>query len=162
MAQELRPGAFSVVFTRLGDAGVRGAGKALTALAYVVEKQAKINVSTGSHRYGTPTPASPGRGPAVISGNLRRSITHDRVSRGADGNWSTRVGPAAGFYPPYPHRGRGGGAPHRTSSDKYGYYLEHGLRNGAKYPWLKPAAEFAQRTAEPVIAAAFAAGTWGA
>ena len=62
VAQELRPGVFAVVFTRFDTAGVRGAGKALTALAYVVEKQAKINVSTGSHRYGTPTPASPGRG----------------------------------------------------------------------------------------------------
>jgi hypothetical protein len=150
------------MFTRLEGFGVRNAGKGLTALANVVEKQAKINVSTGSHRYGTPTPARPGAGPAIISGNLRRSITHERVTRGMDGNWTTRVGPAAGFYPPYPYRGRGGEAPRRTSADKYGAYLESGLRNGAKYPWLKPAAEFAARTAEPIIAAVFAAGTWGA
>ncbi len=159
MATELEPGAFTVTFARLRDSGIRNAGKGLTALAYVVEKQAKINVSTGSHRYGTPTPASPGRGPAVVSGNLRRSITHDRVARTATG-WETRVGPAAGFYPPYPRRSSSGGAPRRTSADLYGKYLETGLRNGATYPWLKPAAEFASRTAEPVIAAAIASGLW--
>lgn len=157
MPEELRRGVFTVMFSRLEDAGVRGAGKGLTALALVVEKQAKINVSTGSHRYGTPTPARPGAGPAVISGNLRRSITHDRVSRDVGGNWVTRVGPAVGFYPPYPHKGRNGGAPKRTAANVYGRLLETGLRNGAKYPWLKPAAEFSQRVAEPVIAAALAA-----
>ena len=160
MPEELKPGVFAVAFGRLSADGVRATGKALTALAYVVEKQAKINVSTGSHRYGTPTPASPGAGPAVVSGNLRRSITHDRVKYSA-GTWETRVGPAMGFFPPYPLRGRGGGAPRRTSADKYGHYLETGLRNGARYPWLKPAAEFASRTAAPVVIAALAAGTWG-
>jgi hypothetical protein len=161
VAQELEPGVFAVAFARLSADGVRATGKALTVLAYVVEKQAKINVSTGSHRYGTPTPASPGAGPAVVSGNLRRSVTHERVARDAGGTWVTRVGPARGFFPPYPHRGRGGGAPKRTSADRYGYFLETGLRNGAKYPWLKPAAEFAGRTAAPAVIAAFAAGTWG-
>lgn len=159
MASELKPGVFTVVFTQLRDAGVRNAGKGLTGLAYVVERQAKINVSTGSHRYGTHTPASPGAGPAVISGTLRRSITHDRVTRTADG-WVTRVGPAVGFYPPYPYRSRSGGPPRRTPANEYGKYLETGLRGGATYPWLKPAAEFAARTAEPVIAAALAAGLW--
>jgi hypothetical protein len=157
MARELEPGDFTVTFDLFRSAGVRNAGKALTALAYVVEKQAKINASVGSHKYGTPTPARPGTGPAVISGNLRRSITHDRVSRDATGNWITKVGPAVGFFPPYPYHSRTGGAPRRTSADKYGFYLETGLRNGSKYPWLKPAAEFAARTAEPVIAAALAA-----
>jgi hypothetical protein len=153
VAQELEPGLFAVMFARAENAGVRAAGKGLTQLALVVEKQAKINASTGSHRYGTPTPARPGTGPAVISGNLRRSVTHDRVAFGG-GIWTTRVGPAMGFYPPYPRRGRHGGAPRRTPAHRYGYFLETGLRNGAKYPWLKPAAEFAHRTAEPIIAAA--------
>jgi hypothetical protein len=159
MATELEPGDFTALFSRLGDLGVRQMGKALTALALVAEKQAKINVSTGSHRYGARTPARPGAGPAVVSGTLRRSITHDRVSRGGDGTWVTRVGPAKGFFPPYPYHSRSGGAPRRTSADRYGLYLETGLRNGAKYPWLKPAAEFAVRTAEPVIAAAFASAS---
>lgn len=162
MAQELEPGDFTVVFARLQNAGVRNASKGLTALAVVVEKQAKINASVGSHKYGTRTPAWPGTGPAVISGNLRRSITHDRVSRDVTGDWVTRVGPAMGFFPPYPYHSRSGGAAKRTSADKYGFYLENGLRNGAKYPWLKPAAEFAARTAEPVIAAALAASLWTA
>lgn len=161
MPEELKPGVFTVAFARLSADGVRATGKALTALALVTEKQAKINVSTGSHRYGTPTPARPGAGPAIISGNLRRSITHDRVALGADGVWATKVGPAIGFFPPYPLHGRNGGAPRRTSADRYGFFLETGLRNGAKYPWLKPAAEFAGRTAAPVVIAAFAAGTWG-
>jgi hypothetical protein len=96
-------------------------------------REAKANLGKGgTHRYGTPTPASPGGPPALISGTLRRSVTHSPVVKGAFG-WETRVGLAAGFYPPYPKNGN------RTQSSRYGLALETGLRNGAKYPWLLPA-----------------------
>ena len=72
----MKPGAFTAVFEALAWQGETKGPRALTMLAGVIEKQAKINASAGAHRYGTPTPARPGTGPAVISGNLRRSLTH--------------------------------------------------------------------------------------
>lgn len=158
MPTELEPGVFAVILGRVDAAGVRNAGKALTAVALVVEKQAKLNVSTGAHRYGTRTPAWPGTGPAVISGTLRRSITHTRVARIATG-WETYVGTAGGFYPPYPSHSRSGGAPKRTASSRYGLYLETGLRNGVTYPWLKPALDNGVR-AMPLIMAAIGEASW--
>jgi hypothetical protein len=159
MATELEPGVFAMLMGRIDIAGVRNAGKALTAVAYVIEKQAKINASTGSHRYGTPTPAWPGTGPAVVSGNLRRSITHTRVARVATG-WEILIGTAGGFYPPYPYRSRSGGPPKRTASSKYGLYLEKtGLRNGVTYPFLKPAVDNGVR-AMPLIIAALGETSW--
>lgn len=42
--------------------------------AHLVERQAKQNATGGRHKAGTPTPATPGSGPAIITGTLRRSI----------------------------------------------------------------------------------------
>ncbi|MFI2078461.1 hypothetical protein [Streptomyces triculaminicus] len=137
---ELRPG----VFTRLCNEIVRDAHAKsrllLTQLALAIERQAKINASTGAHKRGTPTPARPGTGPAVISGTLRRSITHSPVLPTGVG-WETRVGTSAGFTPPYG----------RTPSSQYGLYLETGLRNGATYPFLTPAYRFAMTTVAPQL-----------
>ena len=117
----------AVVVTHAEDNTRRG----LTEAALALEREAKLNLGKGgTHRYGTPTPAHPGGPPALISGTLRRSVTHSPIVRGAFG-WETRVGLASGFFPPY-------GKKH-TQSSRYGYYLETGLRNGAKYPWLLPA-----------------------
>lgn len=135
MATEVRSGTFFKVMTEI-EAGTRLRSRtALMKLALVVEKQAKINASSGAHQYGTPTPAQSGTGPAVISGNLRRSITHTPIQRMGD-SYSVLVGTAVGFYPNY--------GTSRTPANKYGYYLEKkGLSNGAKYPFLMPAFKFA-------------------
>lgn len=135
MATELRPGVFGAVFSRLAIEGNTRSKLALRPLALALEKQAKINASVGTHPYGTPTPAMPGTGPAVISGNLRRSITHTPIVLGPEG-WETKVGTAVGFYPPYPDSSK------RVPANKYGYFLEFGLRNGATYPFLIPAFNF--------------------
>lgn len=134
MATELRPGVFAKLFAGLDAEAKARAKVGLTQLALTVEKQAKINARVGSHKYGTPTPAKPGTGPAVISGTLRRSITHTTVKWSGSG-WETRVGMGAGLYPPYGSK--------RTASSKYALYLETGLKNGAKYPFLRPAFKFA-------------------
>lgn len=134
MATELRPGVFARLFAELDAETKLRAKAALTRLALTVEKQAKINASSGAHAYGTPTPAHRGSGPAVISGTLRRSVTHTPVTWTGKG-WETRVGMGAGFYPPY--------GQHRTTSSRYALYLETGLRNGATYPFLRPALKFA-------------------
>ncbi|MGW2861957.1 hypothetical protein [Streptomyces sp. NPDC001205] len=137
---ELRPGLFTAAFSRLSAEGVVRGRIALEPLALAIEKQAKINASVGAHSRGTPTPASPGTGPAVISGTLRRSITHSASVQSGTG-WETRVGTGAGITPPYG----------RTPASRYGLALETGLRNGAVYPFLGPAFTFAVRFAAPAI-----------
>lgn len=133
MATELRPGVMTAVFARLAVEGNARTRVALEPLALAVEKQAKINARVGSHLYGTPTPAVPGTGPSVISGTLTRAITHSPIRAIVDG-WETYVGTGVGAFPPY-------GQP-KVPANKYGYYLETGLRNGATYPFLEPAFKF--------------------
>jgi hypothetical protein len=144
VAVRVRPGVFSEVFAGIdAQAKIKGS-RLLTMLALAVEKQAKINASVGSHPYGTPTPASPGTGPAVISGTLRRALTHEPVRTLGPGHWRTRVGTGVGFSPPY-------GGRKRAPANLYGYYLETGLRNGATFPFLKPAFDHVRTTGARVI-----------
>lgn len=63
----------------------------LTQGAAIIERQAKVNATGGRHRAGTPTPASHGTGPAIISGTLRRSI-HSEV-----GIEVARIGPSVRY-----------------------------------------------------------------
>lgn len=128
----LRPGLFTSLFTEIAADGQLKSKAFLTQLANAIEKQAKTNASSGSHKRGTPTPASPGSGPAVISGTLRRSITHSPVTLTGTG-WETKVGTGAGIAPPYGS----------TPASRYGLALETGLRNGTTFPFLKPAYRFA-------------------
>lgn len=137
MARELRPGVFTEIFAKVAAETEAKTKRALTATGLAIEREAKLNVGRGgTHKYGTPTPASPGGPPALISGTLRRSVTHTPVTRGS-GGWSMKIGTAVGVYPPY---GKG----KRTASSRYGYFLETGVRNGAMYPWLLPAANKAK------------------
>lgn len=132
---ELRPGVFTAGFAKVDAEGLVKGRLGLEELAKAVEKRARANASKGRHARGTPTPARPGSGPAVITGTLKRSVDHSAIAKDASG-WSTKVGPRTGMVPP-------GGS--TTAADRYGYFLETGLVNGVKYPWLKPAAEFACR-----------------
>ncbi|MCT9092840.1 hypothetical protein N4G70_28805 [Streptomyces sp. ASQP_92] len=128
---ELRPGIFRVLFAEIATDGQLKSRTVLTQLANAIERQAKVNASSGAHKRGTPTPARSGSGPAVVSGTLRRSITHSPiVSYGA--GWETKVGTGAGIMPPYG----------RSPASVYGLALETGLRNGAVYPFLGPAYRF--------------------
>lgn len=141
---ELRHGTFARIFKELDIEGKVRARKALTELALVVEKQAKINAKNGAHKYKTPTPARPGEGPAKISGTLARSITHTPVVMKA-GDFTCKVGMAPGFYPNY-------GSKSATSS-QYASYLEKGKLNGSEnaYPFLKPAFDFATKVPAELI-----------
>lgn len=151
MATELRPGVFTEIFAKLAVEATMRARKATVQMALATERQAKVNVSTGAHAYGTRTPATEGAGPAVISGTLRRSITHMPVFA-VTGGWMSLVGPAPGFYPKYPapKHHRAASPKPRADSAKYGYYLETGVY-GHVYPWLKPALRVVEITAGPVI-----------
>lgn len=127
---ELLPGVLSGMLTRIAVRTELAGGAALSAVALAVEKQAKINASSGQHPYRTKTPARPGSGPARISGTLVRSITHTEPAQGLIG-MECRVGVASGLFSPHNRK---------TDSAKYGRYLELGMiRNGAAYPFLGPA-----------------------
>jgi hypothetical protein len=147
---ELGSGVITALFERLAAEVEIRTAVGLEAVAVAVERQAKINASSGAHRRGTPTPAHPGTGPATISRTLVDSVTHTTpVMHGFD--WMCRVGPQSGKYAPYDHR-------HRTPSSEYGGYLERGLKNGTTYPWLEPAAHIAELVAPVLMKAAFGGG----
>lgn len=131
MATEIGPHTFSRLFESLNLEVEARTKKALAATANLVERQAKINASSGAHKYGTPTPARPGTGPARISGTLVRSITHSPVRLAGHKELEVTVGTARGFYPSY-------GSGSRTPSSKYGLYLE----TVWNYPFLMPALKF--------------------
>jgi hypothetical protein len=151
MATEMTSGVFQVLFAKLAVSAETRMPIALERVAIKVETEAKTNASRGEHPVRTKTPARPGSGPARISGTLVRSITHSTPKPNGAG-WECRVGVAGGMYAPYNRR---------TTSGKYGYYLETGIRNGAVYPFLGPAFHnTARETAEITFAALFSVG-WG-
>lgn len=146
---ELRAGVFTKLFTEIAAEGQLRSRTFLTQLANAIERQAKVNASSGSHKRGTPTPAQPGSGPAVVSGTLRRSITHSPITLTA-GGWETKVGTAAGISPPYG----------RTPASKYGLALENGLRNGNVFPFLRPAYRFGITVVAPQLYATIYRTGW--
>ena len=151
MTTEWRPGVMTAVFARLAVEGNTRSRLALEPLALAVEKQAKINASSGAHEYGTPTPARPGTGPAVISGTLRRAITHTPV-KPFEGGWQTFVGMGIGAFAPYNPK---------TPANKYAYFLEiQGVRGGYKYPFLIPAFRFATGVPAKLIFDEIYGKTW--
>lgn len=142
MASELRPGLMTAIWSKVAtEATVRGR-LALAPVADAAVRQAKTNASNGRHARGTPSPARPGTGPAIVSRTLVGSLTRTAVTRAGVGDWWVRVGTAPGKLPPYG----------RTPSSLYGLYLETGrLRNGAAYPFLLPAAQFAAKIVAPQV-----------
>lgn len=147
---EWRPGMVTTIVVGVKAEASERTRIMLEPLALVIERQAKINASSGAHAYGTPTPARPGTGPAIISGNLRRSITHSPITF-VNGAWETKVGTAIGFPAPYGSR---------TPANKYGFYLETGLRNGSTYPFLVPAFKFGVGVPADLIYHAAYGGNW--
>lgn len=136
MFAELSPGVLRRLFDRIGDEAVQRSEKTLVAVAELVVNQAKINASTGRHPYGTPTPAWPGSGPAIISQTLVDSIVRTQVRTVGVGE-EILVGLAPNRYPVYNGRAR------RTASSKYGLALETRVDNRrGLYPFLVPAARF--------------------
>lgn len=150
MAVELRAGVFTTIFAKAAMQAQTRTGEGLAATAEAIARQARINASTGSHAYGTRTPAHPGGGPATISRTLVNSIAFSPpMPQGVD--WVCRVGARSGMYPPYSARWKS-----KTPSSRYGYYLETGVRHGVTYPWLRPATHIAVVTAPVLFQRVFA------
>jgi len=78
------------------NAQIDAATKLATAkVLHLIEKRTKDKLGQRSHQRGTPTPSGPGEPPALITGNLWRSISvfgPDAVGAGA---WRGAVGPTA-------------------------------------------------------------------
>jgi len=74
--------------------------KAATRLAtgtalHLIERRAKQTLGERSHQRGTPTPSGPGQPPALITGNLRRSISVSGPDAIGSDRWRGQVGPTA-------------------------------------------------------------------
>lgn len=94
--------------------------KALKRGAILVEGDVKKSM----RGTGTPhTPSEPGQPPAVITGKLRASITHE-VKKDLGGDIEARVGIRGGTQP---------------DTKNYGLFLEFGTSRMLKRPYLKPA-----------------------
>lgn len=125
----------------MGEGSAKGR-RVITELTLVVERQAKLNVSYAPHKRGTPTTAVPGKGPGLISGTLRRAITHTEPQPAGFASWTSKVGLATGFTPRYSN----------VPAAEYGRRLERGeIRGGNAYPFLGPAVKFGQHIAGPAI-----------
>jgi hypothetical protein len=146
VTHELVPGIMTATFGRLARKSRATGAAAITSLALAVERRAKEDLAKTTHRRGTPSPAHKGGPPALVSGTLRRAVTHTRAKPTATG-WEIRVGVAAGFYPPYPRKGK------KTEAAKYGRYLEEVW----DYPWLVPAFEAVTSSGSGNIGRFFAA-----
>lgn len=77
-------------------AQMRAATRAATAKAlHLIERRAKQKLGLRSHQRGTPTPSGPGEPPALITGNLRRSIAVTGPAPITANAWRGKVGPTA-------------------------------------------------------------------
>jgi hypothetical protein len=66
---------FNAALKEIETAALAASAGLLSEAAHMTELRAKKKAGEGGrHKAGTPTPATPGSGPAVISGSLRRSI----------------------------------------------------------------------------------------
>ena len=92
--------------------------------AALIEARAKRNFE-GSHARGMPHIG--GNRPNVVTGNLRRSITHDPIHKVGPFTWETQVGPTA-VYGRRVELGYAGGTC-------------HGRQKTRPFPYLQPAQE---------------------
>ena len=84
-------GAVDMKVEQMRRATIAATAKAL----HLIERRAKQNLGLKSHKEGTPTPSAPGEPPALISGNLRRSITVAGPDAVTANSWRGQVGPTA-------------------------------------------------------------------
>ena len=104
-------------FDATEDQYEKAAQYAITVTGLAVERQAKINANTGTHKKGEPRSGGPG--PNVVTGNLRRSIT--TTARSGFGTYIAEV----------------------SATMSYARHVELGGPNwkpGVTYPFLGPAA----------------------
>jgi hypothetical protein len=124
----LLPHGLSETLARLGVEADAAMTPLMERLGDICEAAAKLHIGDGgAHKAGTPTTARKGGGPAVVTGALRRAVTHEMT-----GPKTVRVGAADIPHPPEKPTWK---APKATSG-QIGGYVE-----AAGYPWLQPAVD---------------------
>lgn len=79
----------------MSDAAEAATRKATATGAHLIEAEIKKALKQNTHQRGTPTPSQPGQPPALVSGQLRRSVKVEGPSRLAPGVYQARIGPTA-------------------------------------------------------------------
>lgn len=135
------------MFTRFDAAGRISGRVAISGVADAVIKAVKAGIrKSGTHNYGTLTPAASGNPPARISGTLYNSIDRTPITRQVFG-YFTQIGTGANCYPPYAMTWR-----NPKPSSGYGLILDTAvLKNGNTYPFFYKTAEHVFDVVAPVI-----------
>lgn len=77
-------------------AAMHAASRLATGQAlHLIERNAKAELTTSSHRADERTPSMPGEPPSLVTGNLRRSITVTGPTKVGPAGWRGQVGPTA-------------------------------------------------------------------
>lgn len=84
-------GAVGAISARMEAATQRATREVL----HLIERRTKQRLAEKSHKRGTPTPSGAGEPPALITGNLRRSISVSGPEPMGLGVWGGKVGPTA-------------------------------------------------------------------
>lgn len=90
-------GAFRAALKGMVDATDAATKVATAAGAHLIETKTKEALSEYSHSKGTRTPSPPGRPPAVVSGQLRRSIKVEGPRAIGGGTYEAKIGPTAAY-----------------------------------------------------------------
>lgn len=86
---------FRAALKAMGEATNAATRAATATAAHLVEAETKKSLSAYSHPKGTPTSSPAGRPPAVVSGQLRRSVKVEGPRSLGAGTWEARIGPTA-------------------------------------------------------------------
>jgi len=68
-------------------------GTGLGKAAHLLERNIKADLSVTTHALGEPTGSAPGDAPALVSGDLRRSVQVDGPTSAGGSTWEASVGP---------------------------------------------------------------------
>ncbi len=63
--------------------------------AHLIEEKAKLQLTSSSHRAGTPTPSRPGSPPSLVTGLLRRSVSVTGPTALTATSFTASAGPTA-------------------------------------------------------------------
>lgn len=86
---------FGAALNAWADRASAAARQATVSGGHAIEAKAKRKLTTYSHSAGTPTPSPPGEPPAIVSGQLRRSVRVGTPTQVGRGTWESRTGPTA-------------------------------------------------------------------
>jgi hypothetical protein len=129
---EWRPGVLGGLLKEIEAAGRANQRKGLLLIANAIEAKAKAELGKTSHSFGTPSPASKGQAPALVTGTGRRSMGHQYMPSTAE--ITVRVGTLAGVFPPANLSRTNKGGRSRAAS---GTTSSRGKTPSSKYLWYQ-------------------------